>query len=53
MTGTDSAHARIAAHWTPGKAPDRTLADDTRALLQSTRPGDREPLASQIGRAHV
>ena len=48
MTGIDSAHARIASHWTPGKAPDRTLVEDTRALLHSTRPGDRESLAPLV-----
>ena len=48
MTRASSAFARLAASWTPGTAPDRSLVEETRSALLEARPGDLAPVAELV-----
>jgi long-subunit acyl-CoA synthetase (AMP-forming) len=48
MTTPRSPIAHLAAQWRPGTPPDRSLAEETRAALLATRPGDLSAAAEAV-----
>jgi long-chain acyl-CoA synthetase len=48
MTREPSAFARLVSHWTPGTAPERALAEETRGALLAVHPGDLAAIAELV-----
>ena len=48
MTLAPSAYAQLAAQWTPGTPPERSLVSDTRSALLVARPSDLEALTGLV-----